>query len=111
MRKKFRANLSKKSKKLVSEVYKTIETRQASRDLLNFQKSEFSNMVKLGRVDKDDADKFLLEIEYKMDGLLSSPPFVLPNAIDLLKQIPWINTLDENELNKMSKIVELKYSH
>ena len=91
------------------EVYKTIETRQASRDLLNFQKSEFSNMVKLGRVDKDDADKFLLEIEYKMNELLSNPPsFILPNAIDLLKQIPWINSLDENELNKMSKIVEIK---
>ena len=76
---------------------------------MNFQKSEFSNMVKLGRVDKDDADKFLLEIEYKMNELLSNPPsFILPNAIDLLKQIPWINTLDENELNKMSKIVEIK---
>ena len=99
----------RKSENSFPEVYKTIETRQASRDLLNFQKSEFSNMVKLGRVDKDDADKFLLEIEYKMNELLSNPPsFILPKAIDLLKQIPWINSLDENELNKMSKIVEIK---
>ena len=91
------------------EVYKTIETRQASRDLLNYQKSEFSSMVKLGRVDKDDADKFLLEIEYKMNELLSNPPsFILPNAIDLLKQIPWIKSLDDNELSKISKIVEIK---
>ncbi|RPG80257.1 MAG: hypothetical protein CBC95_002730 [Crocinitomicaceae bacterium TMED135] len=66
-------------------------------------------MVKLGRVDKDDADKFLLEIEYKMNELLSNPPsFILPNAIDLLKQIPWIKSLDDNELSKISKIVEIK---
>ena len=91
------------------EVYKTIETRQASRDLLNFQKTEFSNMIKLGRLDKDDADKFLLEIEHKMNELLSNPPsFKLPNAIDLIKQIHWIKSLDQNVVSKISKIVEIK---
>ena len=61
------------------EVYKTIETRQASRDILNFQKTELTSMINLGRVDKDDSDKFLLEIEMKMSNILTDPPtFKLP---------------------------------
>ena len=73
------------------EVYKTIETRQASRDLLNFQKTELTSMINLGRVDKDDSDKFLLEIEMKMSNLLTDPPtFKLPKSQYLLKLIPCI---------------------
>jgi hypothetical protein len=91
------------------EVYKTIETRQASRDLLNFQKTELTSMINLGRVDKDDSDKFLLEIEMKMSNLLTYPPtFKLPKSQDLLKLIPWIEKLDDSSVMNLSKIIEIK---
>ena len=91
------------------EVYKTIETRQASRDLLNFQKTELTSMINLGRVDKDDSDKFLLEIEMKMSNLLTDPPtFKLPKSQDLLKLIPWIEKLDDSLVMNLSKIIEIK---
>ena len=91
------------------EVYKTIETRQASRDLLNFQKTELTSMINLGRVDKDDSDKFLLEIEMKMSNLLTDPPiFKLPKSQDLLKLIPWIEKLDDSSVINLSKIIEIK---
>ena len=32
------------------EVYKTIETRQASRDILNFQKTELTSMINLKKI-------------------------------------------------------------
>ena len=91
------------------EVYKTIETRQASRDLLNFQKTELTSMIKLGRVDKDDSDKFLLEIEMKMSNLLTNPPiFKLPESQDLLKLIPWIENLEDSSIMNLTKIIEIK---
>jgi hypothetical protein len=91
------------------EVYKTIETRQASRDLLNFQKTELSSMITLGRVDKDDSEKFLLEIEMKMSDLLTNPPiFKLPKSQELLNLIPWIEKLDDSSVMNLSKIIEIK---
>jgi len=91
------------------EVYRTIETRQASRDLLNFQKTELTSMIKLGRVDKDDSDKFLLEIEMKMSNLLTNPPtFKLPESQDLLKLIPWIENLEDSSIMNLTKIIEIK---
>ena len=91
------------------EVYKTIETRQASRDILNFQRTELTSMINLGRVDKDDSDKFLLEIEMKMSNLLTDPPtFKLPKSQELLNLIPWIKKLDDSSIMNLSKIIEIK---
>ena len=96
-------------KNALPEVYKTIETRQASRDLLNFQKTELTSMIKLGRVDKDDSENFLLEIEMKMSNLLTNPPtFKLPKSNELLKLIPWIDILDDSSIMKLTKIIEIK---
>ena len=45
------------------------------------------SMINLGRVDKDDSEKFLLEIEMKMSDLLTNPPiFKLPKSQELLKR-------------------------
>ena len=66
-------------------------------------------MINLGRVDKDDSDKFLLEIEMKMSNLLTDPPtFKLPKSQDLLKLIPWIEKLDDSLVMNLSKIIEIK---
>jgi hypothetical protein len=63
----------------------------------------------LGRVDKDDSDKFLLEIEMKMSNLLTDPPtFKLPKSQELLKLIPWIEKLDDSSIMNLSKIIEIK---
>ena len=91
------------------EVYKTIETRQASRDLLNFQKNELIKMKNIGRINKDDANKFLIDIENKMSGIISNPPsFELPKTQELLKQIPWIDKLDDLQFRNLSKLIEIK---
>ena len=66
-------------------------------------------MINLGRVDKDDSDKFLLEIEKKMSNLLTNPPtFKLPKSQELLKLIPWIEKLDDSSVINLSKIIEIK---
>jgi hypothetical protein len=66
-------------------------------------------MITLGRVDKDDSEKFLLEIEMKMSDLLTNPPiFKLPKSQELLNLIPWIEKLDDSSVMNLSKIIEIK---
>ena len=63
----------------------------------------------MGDIDKDDSEKFLLEIEMKMSDLLTNPPiFKLPKSQELLKLIPWIEKLDNSSVMNLSKIIEIK---
>ena len=91
------------------EVYQSIETKYASRDLLNHQRTELNKMVKIGRLDSEDAGKFADEIEYKMYHELNTPPeFKLPDSRELIKDIDWLKELSENAINKFDSYVEVK---
>ena len=91
------------------EVYQSIETKYASRDLLNHQRTELNKMVKIGRLDSEDAGKFADEIEYKMYHELNTPPeFKLPESRELIKDIDWLKNLSENAINKFDSFVEVK---
>ena len=91
------------------EVYLSIETKYASRDLLNHQRTELNKMVKAGRLDAEDAGKFSDDIEYKMYFELNTPPeFKLPESRELIKDIDWLKDLSEDTLNKFDVLVEVK---
>ena len=91
------------------EVYQSIETKYASRDLLNHQRNNLNKMVKLGRMDKEDCGKFMGEIEYKMYDELNTPPkFKLPISTDLIKEINWLKELSDNAVKTLDQLVEVK---
>ena len=91
------------------EVYRAIETRQASRDILNHQKNKMVEMKKSGRIDKEDAHYFLDEIEVQMNELLNKPlDFILPDAKDLIKDIKLFSELDEKVIVSIIPFVEIK---
>ncbi|MBT03343.1 MAG: hypothetical protein CL836_04840, partial [Crocinitomicaceae bacterium] len=91
------------------EVYKAIETRQASRDILNHQKNKMVEMKKSGRIDKEDAHYFLDEIEVQMNELLNKPlDFTLPDAKDLIKDIKLFSELEEKVIVGVIPFVEIK---
>ena len=91
------------------EVYKAIETRQASRDILNHQKNKMVEMKKSGRIDKEDAHYFLDEIEVQMNELLNKPlDFTLPDAKDLIKDIKLFSELEEKVIVSVIPFVEIK---
>ena len=91
------------------EVYKAIETRQASRDILNHQKNNMVEMKKSGRIDKEDAHYFLDEIEVQMNELLNKPlDFTLPDAKDLIKDIKLFSELEEKVIVGVIPFVEIK---
>ena len=91
------------------EVYKAIETRQASRDILNHQKNKMVEMKKSGRIDKEDAHYFLDEIEVQMNELLNKPlDFTLPDAKDLIKDVRLFSELEEKVIVSVIPFVEIK---
>jgi hypothetical protein len=91
------------------EVYQSIETKYASRDLLNHQRTDLNSMVKSGRLDREDADKFLDDIEFKMYHELNTPPvFELPESSELIKDISWLKDLSESSIVAFDSLVEVK---
>ena len=91
------------------EVYKAIETRQASRDILNHQRNKMLEMKKNGRIDKEDAFYFLDDIEVRMNELLNKElDFVLPEVKDLIKGLKSFNDLEEETISSLIPLIEVK---
>ena len=91
------------------EVYKAIETRQASRDILNHQRNKMLEMKKNGRIDKEDALYFLEDIEVRMNELLNKElDFVLPEVKDLIKGLKSFNDLEDETISSLIPLIEVK---
>ena len=87
-----------------------IETRQASRDILNHQRNKMLEM-KNGRIDKEDALYFLDDIEVRMNELLNKElDFVLPEVKDLTKGLKSFNNLEDDTISSLIPIIEAKFS-
>jgi NhaP-type Na+/H+ or K+/H+ antiporter len=87
-------------RKSFPEIYSAIATRQAIRSMLNYEKRTVERLQKNGRIDSKEAHKMIEYIEERMKKLMDSPPSVdLPNAIELLKDIPWLQELDQELMN------------
>ena len=91
------------------EVYKAIETRQASRDILNHQRNKMLEMKRNGRIDKEDALYFLDDIEVRMNELLNKElDFVLPEVKDLIKGLKSFNDLEDETISSLIPLIEVK---
>jgi len=91
------------------EVYKAIETRQASRDILNHQRNKMLEMKRNGRIDKEDALYFLDDIELRMNELLNKElDFVLPEVKDLIKGLKSFNDLEDETISSLIPLIEVK---
>lgn len=91
------------------EVYKSIETNQASRATLNSQKSDITNMLRMGRLDEDDAVLLLSKIELQMQEVLNHPfDFTLPSVSELVKEVSWLKDLGNKELKDFIQLTDVK---
>ena len=91
------------------EVYKSIETNQASRATLNNQKTDVQKMLKMGRIDEDDALLLLNKIEHQMQDVLNNPfDFTLPSVLELVKEVSWLNDLEDSSLKEFIQLTEVK---
>lgn len=89
-------------KEAFPEVYNAIETRQAIRSLLNHQRHTVDRLLKQGRIEPDEADEILANIEGQMKKLIDAPPsYAAPEAIKFLHEAPWLEGLDPEIFKKV----------
>lgn len=89
-------------KEAFPEVYNAIETRQAIRSLLNHQKYTIERLLKSGRLDPEEANEILGNIEGQMKKLIDAPPSsAAPEAIKFLHEATWLEGLDPDLFKKV----------
>ena len=88
--------------RLYSEIAASITTTTAARTVLNKQRHAIHDLYHEGLLDKGEMDRMVGSVEYQMKRLLNNPPVILmPEKVELLGQIPWLECLSKNELLKI----------
>jgi len=84
------------------EIYTAIATRQAIRSVLNYEKRMVERLLNKGRIDGGESHKFISDIEERMKKLMDTPPsFDLPKPVELLREISWLNGLEDSVFSKV----------
>ncbi len=96
-------------RKSFPEIYTAVATRQAIRSMLNYERRTVERLQKNGRLESDEAKKMISKIEERMKRLMDSPPSVdLPDAIELLKDVKWLQGLGPTTLDMIVKLFQTK---
>ncbi len=96
-------------RKSFPEIYTAVATRQAIRSMLNYERRTVERLQKNGRLESDEAKKMISKIEERMKRLMDSPPSVdLPDAIELLKDVKWLQGLGPSTLDMIVKLFQTK---
>ena len=96
-------------RKSFPEIYSAVATRQAIRSMLNYERRTVERLLKNGRLEGDEANKMISKIEERMKRLMDSPPSIdLPDAIELLKDVKWLQGLGPTTLDMIVKLFQTK---
>ncbi len=96
-------------RKSYPEIYDAIATRQAIRSLLNYELKTIERLQKNGRINYDEAHKMIHSVEKRMKKLLLAPPKVrVPDAIELIQEISWLQELDLTTYSKLGNLFQSK---
>lgn len=96
-------------RKNMPEIYSAIATRQAIRSMLNYEKRTVERLQKNGRLESDEVKKMISYIEVRMKRLMDSPPSVeMPDPVELLKDVPWLQNLGPKILEKVVSLFQTK---
>ena len=96
-------------RKNMPEIYSAVATRQAIRSMLNYERRTVERLQKNGRLESEEVKKMVSYIEERMKRLMDSPPSVsLPDAIELLKDVPWLQNLGPKILEKVVNLFQAK---
>ena len=91
------------------EITVGIETKQASRTLLNFQKDSINKMQKQGSIEADEAARMVVGVEEKVIELMDKPlELKLPTPIEILREVPWLKGIPESIITKIINMAQEK---
>jgi len=102
-------NLLKDLHHAYPEIGKAIETRQATRALLNYEKENILKFKKDGKLENDEAEKLFVDIEHRIKKLVFSPVSAqLATPEEVLREVSWLQNIDENIIQHVLSIAEVK---
>lgn len=91
------------------EIYNAIATREAIRNVLNYEKHTVDRLLKRGRIAQKEADKMISDIETRMKQLRDAPPvFELPDPEEFLAEVPWLQEVNHKTFYQISKLFKSK---
>lgn len=91
------------------EIAKAIETRQAARSILNFEKKNIFEMKSEGLIEKDEAIKLIADVEKRMKQLMDTL-FVarLLQPLEVLKNVNWLQNVPDEFVKQVISIAQEK---
>jgi len=96
-------------RKTYPEIYDAIATRQAIRSLLNYEMKTIERLQKNGRIDSGETQRMRHSVELRMKKLLLKPPKAkVPDIIEMMQEITWLNDVDLTMTVKLKDKFKLK---
>ncbi|MBT3424134.1 MAG: cyclic nucleotide-binding domain-containing protein [Bacteroidetes bacterium] len=93
------------------EITKAIETRQAARSVLNYEKSSIKKLQKEGKLEDSEAAGLIVDMELRMKKLMEAPLIIkMPEPIEILEQLPWLKQVDDSIIQKV-KAIAIEKNH
>lgn len=93
--------------RIYSEIAASITTTVAARMVLNRQRHTIDDLHHEGWLDTTEFQKLKGSVEYKMKALTYHPPIInMPNKIDILGQIPWLECIAKQDLSNIAESFE-----
>jgi len=93
--------------RLYNEIAASITTAVAARTVLNRQRMSISDLHQGGLLDVNEYKKLKGSVECQMKTLTYHPPIVaMPNKMDILGQIPWLECVSPEELSTIASSFE-----
>ena len=91
------------------DVTVSIETKDAIRSLLNYERSTVKKMKKQGSIEADEANKLLTDVEKRMKDIMDKPLKVkMPTSEEVLREVTWLQGLPEEVIGKIVSLSEEK---
>jgi hypothetical protein len=93
--------------RIYNEIAASITTSLAARIVLNKQRLAIVNLHHEGMIDLNEHNRLKASVEYQMKKLAYHPPIIaMPQKIDILGQIPWLESVDRKELESIASSFE-----
>jgi NhaP-type Na+/H+ or K+/H+ antiporter len=84
------------------EVTVGIETKQAIRTVLNFEKASIKKLLGSGAIESDEATRMIVDVDRRIEDVMSKPlELRLPTAVEVLKEAPWVKGLSKDIIDKI----------
>ena len=91
------------------EVTVSIETKDAIRSLLNYERSTVKKMKKQGTIEADEANRLLEDVEKRMKEIADKQLKVkIPTSEEVLREVTWLQGMPEEIISKIVSASEEK---